>query len=315
MSSFVLPVLISFALMMILGPVGIPILTKLKAGQYIREEGPKEHQKKAGTPTMGGILFLIAFLMAVLVMFTFDREIGMILLMTMGFGIIGFIDDYIKVVKHHNEGLNVAQKWFAQCAVALAFVLWMAFSGYSTELVIPFTSVSWNLSWFYWVIAFFFIMAFVNGVNFTDGLDGLASEVTSVVVIFFAIMAFKASSTMVIPAGAMLGCLLGFLCFNVNKAKVFMGDTGSLALGGFVTSFALIMNRPLILVVVGFVYVMEVLSVVMQVSYFKATHGKRIFKMAPIHHHFELSGWKETKVVAIFTIVTVLLSVLSLLTL
>ena len=307
MNISIMAALIAFVAQLFLCPIGIPMLHRLKFGQYIRAEGPKEHQKKAGTPTMGGIMILISLTLGVVLCFHFDSEILAALLITWGFGLIGFLDDYIKVVKKNNEGLKPLQKWVLQCLVAGLFVLYLAMNGYRTAIDIPFFGWTWELGFFYYIFAFLFIMAFVNGVNFTDGLDGLASGVTVIVAAFFAVVAWGRESNLAIVTSAVAGSLLGFLLFNVNPAKVFMGDTGSLALGGFVSALALMLDIPLILVIVGFIYAAEVLSVVLQVGYFKATHGKRLFKMAPIHHHFELSGWKETKVVSVFVIITAIL--------
>lgn len=315
MKSAIIPAIIAFVAQLFLCPVCIPLLHRLKFGQYIRAEGPKDHQKKAGTPTMGGIMILISLTLGVLLYFQFNTQILAALAVTWGFGLIGFLDDYKKVVKKENEGLKPLQKWVLQCLVAGLFVLYLGMSGQNTGVMIPFTQLRLELGFFYYIFAFLLMMAFVNGVNFTDGLDGLASGVTVIVAAFFAVVCWGQDSELMPVASAVAGSLLGFLLFNVNPAKVFMGDTGSLALGGFVSALALMLDIPLLLVIVGFIYVGEVLSVVLQVSYFKATHGKRIFKMAPIHHHFELCGWKETKVVSVFVIVTAILCLIGLLAL
>jgi len=315
MKSAIIPAIIAFVAQILLCPVCIPLLHRLKFGQYIRAEGPKEHQKKAGTPTMGGIMILVSLTLGVVLFFHFNSQIIAALLVTWGFGLIGFLDDYIKVVKKNNEGLKPLQKWVLQCLVACLFVLYLGMTGVGTAVSIPFTKIELDLGVFYYPFAFILMMAFVNGVNFTDGLDGLASGVTVIVTAFFAVVCWGQDSDLMPVASAVAGSLLGFLLFNVNPAKVFMGDTGSLALGGFVSALALMLNIPLLLVIVGFIYVAEVLSVVLQVTYFKATHGKRLFRMAPIHHHFELGGWKETKVVSVFVIITAILCLIGLLAL
>ena len=314
-TSAILPALIAFAAQLVLCPVCIPLLHRLKFGQYIRAEGPQAHQKKAGTPTMGGIMILISLTLGVVLSFCFESEILAVLLVTWGFAVICFLDYYIKVVKKNNEGLKPLQKWVGQMLVAGLFVLYLGLTEHTTAITIPFFNVNWELGFVYYIFAFLLIMAFVNGVNFTDGLDGLCSGVTTVIAAFFAVVCWGKESNLVVIASAVAGSLLGFLLFNSNPAKVFMGDTGSLALGGFVSATALLLDIPLLLIIVGFIYVAEILSVVIQVSYFKLTHGKRIFKMAPIHHHFELCGWKETLVVSVFTIVTAILCLVAFLAL
>ena len=261
----VIPVLIAFAISVILGPVIIPFLRKLKMGQTERTEGVQSHLKKAGTPTMGGVIFLIATAVTALFYVKDYPKIIPVLFLTLGFGIIGFLDDYLKVV------LNP--------------------------------------------ILFFAVIGTVNGVNFTDGLDGLASSVTLIVAVFFSVVSIGLKSGIEPITCAVVGSLMGFLLFNVYPAKVFMGDTGSLALGGFVAGTAYVMQMPLFILLVGLIYLIEVLSVMIQVTYFKATHGKRIFKMAPIHHHFELCGWSETRVVAVFSVVTAVMCMIALLAL
>ncbi|MBQ7064007.1 MAG: phospho-N-acetylmuramoyl-pentapeptide-transferase [Firmicutes bacterium] len=311
-TTVVLTFLIAFALQMVLCPIGIPLLHKLKFGQYIRKEGPESHQKKAGTPTMGGIMILLAFATAILLSFKIDARLTAVLLLSFGFGIIGLLDDLLKVLKKNNDGLKAWQKWSLQCIAAGLFVWWLSTIGVKTSIPLLFTHHRLELGFGYYILAFIYILGFVNATNFTDGLDGLASGVTVVVAAFLAFMAFKAGDPLQIAAVAMMGALLGFLVFNVNPAKVFMGDTGSLALGGFVSAMGLLLDMPLVVLIVGFIYVAEVASVMLQVAYFKLTHGKRIFRMAPIHHHFELGGWKETKVVAIFMIVTAVLCMIGL---
>ena len=305
------PVLISFAISALLGPVVIPFLHRLKFGQYIREEGPKAHQKKSGTPTMGGVIFIISVTVTSLF---FVREYPLILpvlFTTLGFGIIGFLDDYIKVVKKRNLGLTEIQKLAGQIAITAIFTFYLLnYTDVGTRILIPFTGgfedglyLEFPV-WLFVVFIFFVVLGTVNGTNFTDGLDGLLSSVTVLVAVFFTVVAIAVRSGLHPITGAVVGALLGFLLFNVYPAKVFMGDTGSLALGGFVASTAIVLKMPIFIVIVGIIYLVEILSVIIQVTYFKVTGGKRIFKMAPIHHHFELSGWPETKVVAIFSIIT-----------
>jgi len=302
---------LSFAITVLIAPSFIPFLLKLKVGQTVREDGPESHLKKNGTPTMGGIIFLIGVTAGSLIFAFRYSGVFPVLLMTLGFGLVGFIDDYIKVVLKRSMGLRAWQKMALQFVITAIFAIYMVkYSGVGLGIIIPFTGgMEVNLGWFSVVLLFVAVLGTVNGSNFTDGLDGLASSITAVIACFFVVIAVKENLGVIPVALSMLGGLLGFLCFNSHPAKVFMGDTGSLALGGFVISTAYMLKMPLFVIIVAFIYFAEVLSVIMQVSYFKLTGGKRIFKMAPIHHHFELCGWSETKVVAIFTIVTLLLCV------
>ncbi|MBC8543818.1 MAG: phospho-N-acetylmuramoyl-pentapeptide-transferase [Clostridia bacterium] len=310
----VYPAIIAFILELILCPLFIPLLSKLKFGQYIRAEGPKEHLKKAGTPTMGGIVILLSLTIASLFFMKGNQEFWPVLLITWGFGLIGLLDDFIKVVMKHNLGLKAWQKFSLQLIVAGLFALYLYRSGFSTRVEIPFTGgKAVDLKVWFYPFVIFMMVGFVNGVNMTDGLDGLASGVTVLVATFFAVVSWGKGSGLLPIASAAAGSLLGFLLFNTYPAKVFMGDTGSLALGGFVTALAFMLEIPLFLVIVGFIYVAEALSVILQVGYFKLTKGKRIFKMAPLHHHFELCGWSETKVVAVFSIITAMLCLVGLL--
>ena len=312
--SITVPALLAFFVTLVPGPGLISFLHRLKFGQFIREEGPKSHQKKSGTPTMGGILFLIGILIGTLPYIGTYPYTVPILLVTFGFSLIGFADDFIKVVMKRNLGLTPGQKMLGQFAVAAAFAFYVIrFSGLSTDVLIPFTGGrSLDFGILYGPLIVFVLLGTVNGSNFTDGLDGLASSVTAVIAVFFTVVAVTAKAGVHPVTSAVIGALLGFLCFNTNPARVFMGDTGSLALGGFVASTAIMLRAPLFLPIVAFIYFMEVLSVIIQVSYYKRTK-KRVFKMAPIHHHFELSGWPEPKVVSIFTIVTAVLSLIGLL--
>lgn len=320
--SILIPILAAFLISAVLCPVVIPFLHRLKFGQFIREEGPKAHQKKSGTPTMGGIIFLLAA-MVTSVFFVKDYpKIIPVMFTTLGFGLIGFLDDYIKVVKKRNLGLTEIQKLAGQIIVTGIFAFYLIrYSDVGTKMLIPFTGGFENgvylelPVWLFVIVLFIIVLGTVNGTNFTDGLDGLLSSVTVLVAVFFTVVAVATKSGLHPVSGAVMGALLGFLLFNTYPAKVFMGDTGSLALGGFVASMAYMMNMPIFIAIIGLIYLIEVLSVMLQVTYFKATNGKRIFKMAPIHHHFELCGWPETKVVAIFSIATAVLCMIGFLAL
>ena len=304
----ILSALIAFAVSAAAGPILIPILTSLKMDQTERTLGVKSHLKKAGTPTMGGIMFLLGITVASVVFIWKYPLIGPVLLLTLGFGVIGFVDDYLKVVKKRSDGLFPKQKLALQVVVTLLFYICLRTMHVSLELRLPFTGGKmWDIGIFAVPLLFFAVIGTVNGTNFTDGLDGLASTVTTAVCVFFTIASVMLKAGLSPIASAVGGALMGFLLYNAYPAKVFMGDTGSLALGGFVAGTAYMMQMPLYILIVGLIYLVEVLSVMLQVSYFKATHGKRIFKMAPIHHHFELCGWSETQVVARFAILTALL--------
>lgn len=309
-----IPVLISFALSAIMGPVIIPILRKMKMGQTEREEGVKEHLKKAGTPTMGGVIILLSVVLTSVFYIGSHPKIIPILFVTLGFGIIGFIDDYLKVVMKRSDGLFPKQKMALQILVTAVFAFYIVkFTDVSLAMLIPFTGGKYlDIGWLAIPLLFIAVIGTVNGVNFTDGLDGLASSVTVLVATFFTVVAVGTNSGIEPVTCAVVGALLGFLLFNVYPASVFMGDTGSLALGGFVASTAYMLQMPIFIIIVGLIYLVEVLSVMIQVTYFKKTGGKRIFKMAPIHHHFELCGWSETRVVAVFSIITALLCLIAL---
>ncbi len=309
-----IPVLISFAISTILGPVIIPVLRRMKMGQTEREEGVKEHLKKAGTPTMGGMIFLLSVLITSVFYIGSNPKIIPILFVTLGFGIIGFIDDYLKVVMKRSDGLFPKQKMALQIVVTAIFAFYLVkFTDVSLAMLIPFTNGKYlDIGWLAIPLLFVAVIGTVNGVNFTDGLDGLASSVTVLVATFFTVVAIGTKSGIEPVTCAVVGSLLGFLLFNVYPARVFMGDTGSLALGGFVASAAYMLQMPIFIIIVGMIYLVEVLSVMIQVTYFKKTGGKRIFKMAPIHHHFELCGWSETRVVAVFSIITALLCLIAL---
>lgn len=313
--TFVMPVLISFILSVILGPVVIPILRRLKMGQTEREDGVKSHLEKAGTPTMGGVMILASVLVTSIFYIPKFPKIIPILFVTLGFGLIGFLDDYLKVVMKRSDGLFPKQKMALQIIVTAIFAFYIVkYTDVSLALLIPFSGGKYlNIGWLAIPLMFFAVIGTVNGVNFTDGLDGLASSVTVLVATFFTVVAVGTKSGIEPVTCAVVGALLGFLLFNVYPASVFMGDTGSLALGGFVASTAYMLQMPIFILIVGLIYLVEVLSVMIQVTYFKKTGGKRFFKMAPIHHHFELCGWSETRVVAVFSIITAMLCLIALL--
>lgn len=309
----ILPVLISFALSVLLGPVVIPLLRKMKMKQTEREDGVQSHLKKAGTPTMGGVIILASIVLTSLFFIKDYPKIIPIMFVTVGFGLIGFLDDYLKVVMKRSDGLFPKQKMALQILVTAVFAFYIVkVAQIPLTMLIPFSSGKYlNLGILAIPMLFIVIIGTVNGVNFTDGLDGLASSVTVLVATFFTVVAIGTKSGIEPITCAVVGALLGFLLFNVYPASVFMGDTGSLALGGFVASTAYVLQMPLFIVIVGMIYLVEVLSVIIQVTYFKKTGGKRIFKMAPIHHHFELCGWSETRVVAVFSIVTAILCLIA----
>ena len=313
----ILAIIISFAISAALCPVVIPFLHKLKFGQQVRDDGPQAHLKKQGTPTMGGVVILGAIVITSLLYIRDYPKIIPILFVTVGFGIIGFLDDYIKIVMKRSEGLNPKQKLIGQFVITGIFAYYLISSReVGTSMLIPFTGgfdggIMLSLGWLFVPFVFFVMLGTDNGVNFTDGLDGLCTSVTILVATFMTIVSIGENTGISPITGAVTGSLLGFLLFNVYPARVFMGDTGSLALGGFVAASAFMMQMPVFLPIVGFIYMIEVLSVIIQVTYFKHTGGKRIFKMAPIHHHFELCGWSETRVVAVFSIITAILCLIA----
>ena len=289
------------------------MLLRLKIGNTEREE-LKSHQAKNGTPSMGGIMILIALaLVSVAYARTYPRILPVIEL-TLGFGLVGFLDDFLKTVKKNSDGLIAWQKLLLEILVTGVFLyLLMTLHPDFSDLIIPFCRGTVNPGAWSYPLVFFVVLGTVNGVNFTDGLDGLAASVTAVVAAFFGFASLSLGLHVEPIAAALIGALMGFLIYNLYPARVFMGDTGSLALGGFVAGIAYMLHMPLFIPIVGGIYLIEVLSVMIQVGYFKASHGKRIFRMAPIHHHFELGGWSETKVVGIFTIATVILALIAML--
>ena len=312
----VIPVIVSFAISALLGPIVIPFLRRLKVGQTERKE-LESHLKKNGTPTMGGLMILASIIITSVFYVKDYPKIVPILFMTVGFGVIGFLDDYLKVVLKRSDGLLPAQKMAGQIVVTAIFAFYLIrFTDVKLTLLVPFShGYYWNIGWVAVPLLFVAVIGTVNGVNFTDGLDGLASSVTVMVATFFTVVAVGTQSGIEPITCAVVGALMGFLLFNVFPAKVFMGDTGSLALGGFVAGTAYMLQMPLFLILVGLIYLIEVASVIIQVTYFKKTGGKRFFKMAPIHHHFELCGWSETRVVAVFSIITAILCMIGLLAL
>jgi phospho-N-acetylmuramoyl-pentapeptide-transferase len=314
-TSIIVAVIIAFAVSIILCPFVIPMLKRLKFGQYIREEGPKSHQSKTGTPTMGGMIILAGVIVTSLVFIIFEHnyKIVPVLFVTLGFGLIGFLDDYIKVVKKRNLGLTEIQKMAGQVLVSAIFCAYMIlYSGNGTKVIIPFTKgAEWTMPvWLYVIFVLIAVIGTVNGANFTDGLDGLATSVTIVIAVFFTAVSVSAGIAPI--SAAFVGALMGFFLYNVYPARVFMGDTGSLALGGYVAAVAFVLKMPFFILIVAFIYLIEVISVMLQVSWFKYTkkkygEGRRIFRMAPIHHHFQEGGYTETQVVAAFAIATAIL--------
>lgn len=322
---YCLAIVIAAVITGLLGYFMVPFLHKIKFGQTIREVGPSWHKNKQGTPTMGGIMFIIGSSVAAVICIAFlwlngGAETQLMLvkvmagaLMAVGFGIVGFLDDYISIKKHRNLGLTEIQKLILQFIIVGAYLLSVALAGGTTETVIPFLG-SVDLGFFYYILAAVFIVGMVNAVNFTDGIDGLNTSVTLVVALVFSVIAMLLNRVgLSLYAAAIVGAMIGFLFWNANPAKVFMGDTGSLFLGGAVCALAFGVNMPILLILVGIIYIVEILSVVLQVTYFKISHGKRIFKMAPIHHHFEMCGWNENKICFVFSGVTLLAGIIGVL--
>lgn len=322
---YCLAIVIAAVITGLLGYFMVPFLHKIKFGQTIREVGPSWHKNKQGTPTMGGIMFIIGSSVAAVICIAFlwlngGAETQLMLvkvvagaLMAVGFGIVGFLDDYISIKKHRNLGLTEIQKLILQFIIVGAYLLSVALAGGTTETVIPFLG-SVDLGFFYYILAAVFIVGMVNAVNFTDGIDGLNTSVTLVVALVFSVIAMLLNRVgLSLYAAAIVGAMIGFLFWNANPAKVFMGDTGSLFLGGAVCALAFGVDMPILLILIGIIYIVEILSVVLQVTYFKISHGKRIFKMAPIHHHFEMCGWNENKICFVFSGVTFLAGIIGVL--
>lgn len=322
---YCLAIVIAAVITGLLGYFMVPFLHKIKFGQTIREVGPSWHKNKQGTPTMGGIMFIIGSSVAAVICIAFlwlnggaETQLMFVkvmagALMAVGFGIVGFLDDYISIKKHRNLGLTEIQKLILQFIIVGAYLLSVALAGGTTETVIPFLG-SVDLGFFYYILAAVFIVGMVNAVNFTDGIDGLNTSVTLVVALVFSVIAMLLNRVgLSLYAAAIVGAMIGFLFWNANPAKVFMGDTGSLFLGGAVCALAFGVNMPILLILIGIIYIVEILSVVLQVTYFKTSHGKRIFKMAPIHHHFEMCGWNENKICFVFSGVTLLAGIIGVL--
>ena len=305
---------IAFIVSLCLGPVIIPVLRRLKIGQTVRDDGPETHLKKSGTPTMGGVIFLVGIVAGSVIFAPSHPGIIPVLFLSFAFGVIGFIDDFIKVVLKRSKGLAAWQKLSLQILVTAGFAYYLHISAVPLTLRVPFTGYMLDPGFLGLPILFFTVLGTDTGTNFTDGLDGLASSVTAVVALFFVAASFilKDEGTAAPLAAAVFGGLIAFLFFNAYPAKVFMGDTGALALGGFVSGMACLMHLQLYILIFGVIYLAEVVSVILQVSYFKLTHGKRIFRMAPLHHHFEKGGYSEVRIVILFTVVTVMMSLFAL---
>ncbi|MEK3952935.1 Phospho-N-acetylmuramoyl-pentapeptide-transferase [Psychrobacillus psychrotolerans] len=304
LSTTVITLIVSFILTVILAPIVIPYLRRMKFGQSIREEGPQSHQVKAGTPTMGGLIFLTSIIISTLALsLYFDKlttQSIVLLVILVGFGVIGFLDDFIKVVLKRNLGLTSIQKLIGQIIIAIIAYFLLKQGPFDTNIVIPFTEMELQLGQLYIAFLIFWLVGFSNAVNLTDGLDGLVAGTATVAFAAFGVLALAyEQSDIAIFTFCVSGALLGFLLFNKYPAKVFMGDTGSLALGGALAMVSILVKHELLLLIVGIIFVIETLSVILQVISFKTT-GKRIFKMSPIHHHFELSGWNERKIVTVF---------------
>ncbi|WP_025692141.1 phospho-N-acetylmuramoyl-pentapeptide-transferase [Paenibacillus zanthoxyli] len=308
-----LTIAVSFILAVIAAPLLIPLLRRMKFGQQVRDDGPQSHLKKAGTPTMGGVIIILAFTLSYLKFSVVNTDFYVLLVATLGYGLIGFLDDYIKIVFKRSLGLTPRQKLLGQLVVGAAMCGLLISAGHSTAISIPGTAVSFDWTgWFYYPFIVIMMMAITNAVNFTDGVDGLLSGTAAIALAAYAVVAMQATSIAAgVCAAAMIGAVLGFLVFNAHPAKVFMGDTGSLGIGGAIGAIAIVTKSELLFVVIGGVFVIEMLSVVLQVASFK-TRGKRIFRMSPIHHHFELGGWSEWRVVITFWAVSIVLAGLGL---
>ncbi|MEH7414197.1 phospho-N-acetylmuramoyl-pentapeptide-transferase [Neobacillus drentensis] len=308
-------IIMGFLISVLLSPIFIPFLRRLKFGQSIREEGPKSHQKKSGTPTMGGVMILFSIIITTLVMIAKYADhtpvtAFLLLFVTFGFGLLGFLDDFIKVVLKRNLGLTSRQKLLGQIIISVIFYLIYKHTGQSTEIKFPFGDFSIDLGWGYVFLIIFWLVGFSNAVNLTDGLDGLVSGTAAIAFGAFAVLAWNQNQfEIAVFSVAVVGAVLGFLVFNAHPAKVFMGDTGSLALGGAIAAIAILTKLEILLIIIGGVFVIETLSVILQVASFKTT-GKRIFRMSPLHHHYELVGWSEWRVVVTFWSVGLIFAIL-----
>ncbi|MBP5609454.1 MAG: phospho-N-acetylmuramoyl-pentapeptide-transferase [Lachnospiraceae bacterium] len=318
MRDTLLAIIISFAVSAVMGPLLIPLLLRLKVGQTVRKEGPESHLAKNGTPTIGGLIFLAGIAVVSVVFGKKYPKMTPVMILIVAFGLIGFIDDFIKVVLKRSKGLAAWQKFSLQFIVTALFAWFLVkYENIDLDMIVPFIKREVDPGYLGLPVLFLAVLGTDTGSNFTDGLDGLAASVTAAIAMFFivaaAVVGGEGASAVSVVSAAVFGGLLGFLLFNANKAKVFMGDTGALALGGFVAGAAYMLHLPLLLPVVAVIYVIEVASVMIQVSYFKLTHGKRIFKMSPIHHHFEKCGWSEAQIMTRFTVVTIIASAIGLL--
>jgi phospho-N-acetylmuramoyl-pentapeptide-transferase len=302
----------AFVLAIIMGPLIIPLLRRLKFGQQIREDGPKAHLKKQGTPTMGGTIILLALTLAALQFSDKKMELFVLLVATLGYGLVGFLDDYIKIAFKRSLGLTARQKLFGQLLISAIVCVMLVYMGHSTAITIPIVDVTFNLGWVYFPVMAFLMLGASNAVNFTDGVDGLLAGTSAIAFGAYTVIAMYASQPEVaIFSAAMVGAVLGFLVYNAHPARVFMGDTGSLGIGGGLVAVAILTKAELLLAVIGIIFLIEIMSVVIQVISFK-TRGKRVFKMSPIHHHFELSGWSEWRVVITFWSVGLVAALLAL---
>lgn len=313
MKEILFPLGVAFLFAILAGPLLIPVLRRLNIGQQIRQEGPEAHKKKAGTPTMGGTIILLALAVASLRFADKNAELAILLVAALGYGLVGFLDDYIKILFKRSLGLTAKQKLFGQLVVSGVICYLLYRIGHSTDLVIPFTDYTLSLGWLYYPFVILMMLGMSNAVNFTDGLDGLLAGTSAFAFGAYLLIAMRVHDPeSAIFSAAMLGAVLGFLVFNAHPAKVFMGDTGSLAIGGALSAVAILTKQELLIVIIGGVFVLEILSVIIQVVSFK-TRGKRVFKMSPIHHHFELSGWSEWRVVITFWLASLVFAGLGLL--
>lgn len=315
-TSWIMPLVITFLITSVIGPRMLPALVRLKFGQQVRDDGPQAHLSKQGTPTMGGFIFMMGIVLAILIFYRREPSMIPIVMVMLGFGIVGFLDDFLKIKKKQSEGLKPWQKLAGQLIISIGFLMYIQMThSVDTSIIIPFTyGYTVDLRLFYYPCMVIVILGTVNGVNLTDGLDGLSTSVTIAVSVFFLLAAMILNAPYTLISAIVIGALLAFLMINVHPAKVFMGDLGSLALGGFVASMAIVMRLPLFILIFGIIYLVESLSVILQVGYYKKTK-KRLFKMAPLHHHYELKGLSETQIVAFFTTTTVIMSLIAILAL
>ncbi|MFS0751936.1 phospho-N-acetylmuramoyl-pentapeptide-transferase [Oceanobacillus sp. 1P07AA] len=316
LTGLLITIVVAFLITVLLSPIFIPFLRRLNFGQSIREEGPQSHQKKTGTPTMGGLMIIFSIIITSLIMASrmdggISYQIWLLIFVLFGYGLLGFLDDFIKVAMKRNLGLTSKQKLFGQIVIALVFYFILRNQGFSTVIYVPGTELQFDIGWFYAVLVIFMMVGASNAVNLTDGLDGLLAGTAAIAFGAFAIIAWYGTPDHVVAVFslAVVGALLGFLVFNAHPAKVFMGDTGSLALGGAIAAISILLKLEILLIIIGGVFVIETLSVIIQVISFKTT-GKRVFKMSPLHHHYELLGWSEWRVVTTFWLVGLLFAML-----